>query len=85
MFSQTLAHENSNNEIRQRHRGRRYEERSEYGNNYSWHEIKSADGLTIALAYRARAIGDRYSIERAIGLQSYRGSLPGIVTPRSSG
>ena len=38
VFSQTLTHGNSNNEIRQWDRRRRTEERREHGKNYSGHE-----------------------------------------------
>ena len=38
VFSQTLEHENSKNEMRQRDRRRHTEERREYGKKYSGHE-----------------------------------------------
>ena len=38
MFFQTLAHGNSKNEIRQRDRRKRLEERREYGKKYNGHE-----------------------------------------------
>ena len=38
VFSQTFAHGNSKNEIRQRDRRRHTEERHEYGKKYSGHE-----------------------------------------------
>ena len=40
-FPQMLAHVNSKNEIRQRHR-RRQDEKSEYGRKYSGHEKRKS-------------------------------------------
>ena len=47
VFSQTLAHGNSKNEIRQRNRRRHKEERREYGKKQSEHEKKD-----VPTAYR---------------------------------
>ena len=46
VFSQTLAHGNSKNEIRQRDRRRRLEERREYGKKQCGHEQKSRRPIT---------------------------------------
>ena len=46
MFSQTLAHGNSKNELRYENRQRWYEERREYRKKHSRHETQSPDGLS---------------------------------------
>ena len=46
VFSQTLTHGNSKNEIRQCDRRRLTEERREYGKKYSGHDKRSPDSLS---------------------------------------
>ena len=68
VISRTLEHGNSNNEIRQRNRGRRWEELIS-GKKYSRHKIKSRRA-TAALAYIPSPLG-HYSPKQSINYLAY--------------
>ena len=57
MFSQTLAHRNSKNEIRPRNTGIRWEERSEYGMKHSGQDKRSPKSPNVHL-------GGHYSLKQ---------------------
>ena len=65
-FSETLAHGNSKNKIRQRNRGSRYDEKSEYGKKNSGYKKISPNFLTEALVLgKIIASANRTSAESA--------------------
>ena len=64
---QTLAHENSMNEMRYRNRWTTWEEKSKYGKKHSGQEKRCSDGLTVVREYPAKV--GRYSPKQWLNYQ----------------